>query len=295
MCWVMPPASPVGDRGLADLVEQRRLAVVDVAHDGHDRRAPLARGLVEPVDELVLLEGDVVDRVAELAGDQFGGVGVDHVVEGQAAHAHAPQDAEHGGRLLAHLVGQVGDLDDLVDADALLRVAHLLRGDPRGRTPRGDAHVADRHLAAAALGLGPLLALLADGGAAALLRLARVGDDHLLRAGAVGQRDEADDLRLGALRGGADDHAGLVADDATAGRRRRSRPAPGRVGLARGPIGAAGRRGRRGHAAGSRGALAEPLGAGLGLPRPRTGVLLGALLAVRAACWCRWSAAGGCR
>ena len=39
MCWVMPPASPAGDVGLADGVEQRRLAVVDVAHDGDDRRA----------------------------------------------------------------------------------------------------------------------------------------------------------------------------------------------------------------------------------------------------------------
>ena len=29
------------DFGLADGVEQRRLAVVDVAHDGHDRRARL--------------------------------------------------------------------------------------------------------------------------------------------------------------------------------------------------------------------------------------------------------------
>ena len=39
MCWVMPPASPARDLGLADRVEQRRLAVVDVAHDRDDRRA----------------------------------------------------------------------------------------------------------------------------------------------------------------------------------------------------------------------------------------------------------------
>ena len=41
MCWVMPPASPAGDVGVADGVEQRGLAVVDVAHDGDDRRARL--------------------------------------------------------------------------------------------------------------------------------------------------------------------------------------------------------------------------------------------------------------
>ena len=38
MCWVMPPASPLDHVGRADGVEQRGLAVVDVAHDGDDRR-----------------------------------------------------------------------------------------------------------------------------------------------------------------------------------------------------------------------------------------------------------------
>ena len=39
MCCVMPPASPATTFGLTDGVEQRRLAVVDVAHDGDDGRA----------------------------------------------------------------------------------------------------------------------------------------------------------------------------------------------------------------------------------------------------------------
>ena len=39
MCWVIPPASPDDDLGLANRVEQRRLTVVDVAHDGNDRRS----------------------------------------------------------------------------------------------------------------------------------------------------------------------------------------------------------------------------------------------------------------
>ena len=43
MCWVMPPASRLGDVGLADGVEQRGLAVVDVAHDGDHRRRAATR------------------------------------------------------------------------------------------------------------------------------------------------------------------------------------------------------------------------------------------------------------
>ena len=39
MCCVMPPASPRRDVRLADGVEQRGLAVVDVTHDGDDRTA----------------------------------------------------------------------------------------------------------------------------------------------------------------------------------------------------------------------------------------------------------------
>ena len=36
MCCVIPPASPRGDVGFANGVEQTCLAVVDVAHDGDD-------------------------------------------------------------------------------------------------------------------------------------------------------------------------------------------------------------------------------------------------------------------
>ena len=39
MCCVMPPASRSATRVVADGVEQAGLAVVDVAHDGDDRRA----------------------------------------------------------------------------------------------------------------------------------------------------------------------------------------------------------------------------------------------------------------
>ena len=42
-----------GDLGLADRVQQRGLAVVDVTHDGHDRRAPLEILFGVVVDDLV--------------------------------------------------------------------------------------------------------------------------------------------------------------------------------------------------------------------------------------------------
>ena len=46
MCWVMPPASSSHDVGLAERVEQLGLAVVDVTHDGDDRRTGLEIVLV---------------------------------------------------------------------------------------------------------------------------------------------------------------------------------------------------------------------------------------------------------
>ena len=56
--------------------------MVDVAHDGHDRRPrQQRRGIVGGVEQAFLDVGfgDAADRVAELLGDQLRGVGVDHV------------------------------------------------------------------------------------------------------------------------------------------------------------------------------------------------------------------------
>jgi hypothetical protein len=63
-------------------VEQRGLAVVDVAHHGHDRRARLGiGGIVDDVEQAFLDVGlgDALDGVAQFLGDQLRGVGVDHV------------------------------------------------------------------------------------------------------------------------------------------------------------------------------------------------------------------------
>ena len=71
-----------GDVGLADGVEQRRLAVVDVAHDGDDRRARREDlALVLGADEAFLDVGlgDTLRRMTELGHDQLGRIGVDHV------------------------------------------------------------------------------------------------------------------------------------------------------------------------------------------------------------------------
>ena len=70
--------------GRADGVEQRGLAVVDVAHDGDDRRARRQlRRIVGDVEQAFLDVGfgDALDGVAEFLGDELGGVGVDHVVD----------------------------------------------------------------------------------------------------------------------------------------------------------------------------------------------------------------------
>ncbi len=63
MCCVMPPASEDATSVLADRVEQRGLAVIDVPHDRHDRRALAEVRL--GVLELRLL-GDIVGGVDDL-------------------------------------------------------------------------------------------------------------------------------------------------------------------------------------------------------------------------------------
>ena len=71
MCWVMPPASPATTLADADPVEQQRLAVVDVAHDGDDRRTQLLG-----VGVVVVL---VVEQGLELELLLLAGIDEEHV------------------------------------------------------------------------------------------------------------------------------------------------------------------------------------------------------------------------
>ena len=75
MCWVMPPASPADDLGLADRVQQRGLAVVDVAHDRDHRRAldEVLLGVLEDRLDLDVVGGvDDLDLLVELVGEHAG-------------------------------------------------------------------------------------------------------------------------------------------------------------------------------------------------------------------------------
>ena len=103
------------DVGVADIVEKRGLAVVDVAHDDDDRGAGLQLGVgIDVVVNQPLLDRDddlVLYLAAHLHGDKSGGVVVDGV--GQARHdAHLDETAHDLGAGLLHADGQLlhGDL-----------------------------------------------------------------------------------------------------------------------------------------------------------------------------------------
>ena len=119
MCCVMPPASRSATLRLADRVEQRRLAVVDVAHDRDDRRARLdvlgLRLLALGRDEL-LLEAPHLDLGAELAGDVLGGLDVERAVDGHH-HALHQQLGEHVLDAHVELVGEILDRHALGERD----------------------------------------------------------------------------------------------------------------------------------------------------------------------------------
>ena len=109
------------DVGRADRVEQRRLAVVDVAHDRDDRAraaraSPPSPAVLLGLEHLLDVEGDVLDLVLELAGDQRRRVEVEHLVDGRH-HAHVDELLEDLAGLDAHRAREVADGDHLRDAD----------------------------------------------------------------------------------------------------------------------------------------------------------------------------------
>src|SRR6266404_3246280 len=102
---------------MAKRIEQRGLAVVDVAHHGYDRRPRLGIGRVVDGIEQAFLDvcrGHALDGVAHFLGDQLRGVGIDHV--GDLVHrALLHQKADDVDRALGHAVGEFLDIDDFRD------------------------------------------------------------------------------------------------------------------------------------------------------------------------------------
>ena len=143
-----------GHIGVADIVQQAGLAVVDMAHD-HHHGSPGDQILflvLVVVDEL-LLNGDddlMLHHAAQLLGDEGGGVEVDDV--GQGGHeAVLHQGLDHLGAGLLHPAGQLAHGDLVGDL-------HLHRG------LLGDLQLEPAHLTG--------LLLLATLGGLALLLLA---------------------------------------------------------------------------------------------------------------------------
>ena len=102
--------------GAADVVQQRGLAVVDVAHDGDDRGARQRLGFCaatsssEERSGIVQLGGHRL--VAHFLDDDHRRVLVELLVDGDHL-AHLHQRLDHLGGLDRHLVRQLGDRDGL--------------------------------------------------------------------------------------------------------------------------------------------------------------------------------------
>ena len=136
-----------GDLGGPDRVEQARLAVVDVAHHGHDRGTRLEER------RIVLLEQDLLGRlgdrpvrfavgavragrldglghlVAQLAGDERRGVAIDQLVD-RGEDPALDQLADDVRRVDAEQLGELldGDRAGQLDRAALTRVGDLHAG-----------------------------------------------------------------------------------------------------------------------------------------------------------------------
>ena len=131
----------LGDLGGSDGVEQRRLAVVDVAHDGHHGRPRTALGRIR----LFLLEDLPFERPdldveMEPVRDEPGRRRVEHLVDrGHDAELEQRLDdldrlPPHGGCQLAHR-HRLGELDELA-LDLLRRLGHAGRRHRSGPGPR---------------------------------------------------------------------------------------------------------------------------------------------------------------
>ena len=155
------------DVGTADGVEQRGLAVVDVAHDGHDRRTRLEAFRRVDVGGAVDVDvgfADALHAVAEFRDEELGSVLVDGLGERDRA-AHLEQSFDQVGAPLGHAVGELLDGDrlghdhvaDLLDRRAGLHVVALFLLP--GAAERGERAGAALVLVGEGAGDGQLAAL----------------------------------------------------------------------------------------------------------------------------------------
>ena len=130
---------------LTNGVEQRGLAVIDVAHDGDDGRTRLhvviGVGRVEQAFFNVGF-GDALDCVAHFFGHELRRVGVDDVVD-LVHRALLHQQADHVHRSLRHAVGEFLNGDRLGQHDFARDLFFLLGGAKafqalHAATERGD-------------------------------------------------------------------------------------------------------------------------------------------------------------
>ncbi len=118
--------------------------MVDMAHDGDDRRTRLQIVVGVGRVEQAFLDvgfGDALDGVAHFLGDELRGVGVDHV--GDLQHlALLHQQADDVDRALRHAVGEFLDGDrlgqDHLARDLFLRLGALALQPLRAAAERGD-------------------------------------------------------------------------------------------------------------------------------------------------------------
>ena len=165
------------DLRVADIVEQARLAMVDVAHDDHDRRTgnKLVCGVLMVVEQ-TLFDGDddlVLDLAAKLGGDELRRVKVDGLVD-RGHDAVFQQALDDLGHRLFHAGGQLADGDLVGDLDDQLRLL--------GNFKLEAAHfllLLGAGLCAEALGLLLLFILAADLLLAAGIILHAVGDERI--------------------------------------------------------------------------------------------------------------------
>ena len=197
-----------GDVRLADRVEQRRLAVVDVTHDRDDRRARHhVLGVVRRLgvdQDLVLAERRRLDLEAELGRDDRRGVEIDVLVDVDFHHPERPELLDDLAPLDRHLLGELGDRDGVGHADDALvlgrggdlRLLELLPGGRDLLLREGARTVAARTERGPTEAIAPGRRAADEAGAAEALLLGvaipdlDAGRGRLAARGVAGQLDE---------------------------------------------------------------------------------------------------------